>query len=163
MVEATKKSATTVLPLMNPIFPSRALVLTLGLIAFALLARGQVVINEVSSASNERLLQWTAGGVPRLGSGIPWNGNAFPETGWLSGALPAGWGTAVGTNLQTAMQNKTPSLYLRKSFTVTAAQAASTNPVVLAVEYDDGFVAYLNGVEVARSEAVRFVPDCVML
>ena len=104
----------------------------------------------MSSASNERLLQWTAGGVPRLGSGIPWNGKAFPETGWLNGALPAGWGSAVSTNLQTAMLNKTPSLYLRKTFTATAAQAASTNPVVLAVDYDDGVVAYLNGVEVAR-------------
>ena len=136
---------------MNPISTARAFVLTVLLVAFPVLARGQVVINEVSSASSERLLQWTASGVPRLGSGIPWNDNAFPETGWLSGALPAGWGSTVGTNLQTAMQSKTPSLYLRKSFTVTAAQAASTNPVVLAVDFDDGFVAYLNGVEVARA------------
>ncbi len=113
-------------------------------------APGQVVINEVVAASSERLLQWTAGGVPQVGSGVAWNANAFAEPGWLSGALPAGWGSAVGTNLQTAMQNKTPALYLRKSFTVTAAQAASANPLVLQVEYDDGFVAYLNGVEVAR-------------
>ena len=135
---------------MNSVFSSRRFLLTAALAAFAVVARGQVIINEVSSAASERLLQWTPGGVPRLGSGIPWNDNAFPETGWLSGALPAGWGSAVGTNLQTAMLNKTPSLYLRKNFTVSAAQAASTNPVVLQVEYDDGFVAYLNGVEVAR-------------
>ena len=135
---------------MNPITHRRFICFAVVFAVLALGARGQVVVNEVSAASSERLLQWTAGGVPRLGSGIAWNENAFGETGWLSGVLPAGWGSAVNTNLQAAMQNKTPSLYLRKSFTVTPAQAASANPVVLQVEYDDGFVAYINGVEVAR-------------
>ncbi len=120
------------------------------LTGLALSARGQVVINEMASASNERQIQWTAAGIPQLGSGIKWNANPFPETGWLTGALPAGWGSTVGTDLQTAMLNKTPSVYLRKSFTVSAGQATSANPVVLQVEYNDGFVAYLNGVEVAR-------------
>ena len=135
---------------MSSVFCYRLRLLAAALIMRSAIAHGQVIVNEVSSASNERLLQWTASGAPRLGSGIPWNASNFPETGWLSGALPAGWGSAVSTNLQTAMQNKTPSLYLRKSFTVSAAQAASVNPVVLQVDYDDGFVAYLNGVEVAR-------------
>ena len=56
---------------MHPPSAFRAFALTVWLVAFATIARGQVVINEVSSASNERLLQWTAGGAPRLGSGIP--------------------------------------------------------------------------------------------
>lgn len=114
-------------------------------------APAQVAINEVSSASNERMLQWTASGEPRLGCGPHWQGAAFVDTTWTSGSLPAGWGYSVVTNLQSAMQNKTPSLYLRKVFNVTPGQASITLPLVLQVDADDGFVAYINGVEVARS------------
>ena len=113
-------------------------------------ARAQVVINELSYASSDRVLKYAADGTPSLGYEGKWNTPAFSDTAWSSGNLPAGYGSAVNTNLQTAMQYKTPSLYLRKAFTVTAPQAASTNPLVLQVEYDDGFVAYLNGVEIAR-------------
>jgi len=114
-------------------------------------SNAQVVINEISSAASERNLQWSADGTPRVGSGIPWNAANFSDTSWSSGNLPAGWGSTVSTNLQTAMVNKTPSLYLRKSFAVTPTQAASDLPLVLQVEINDGFVAYLNGVEVARA------------
>ena len=135
---------------MNSAIPFRHLVLAATLFAFAVAARAQVIINEVSSASSERTLRWTADGTPYVGSGIPWNAGAFPETNWASGNLPAGYGSTVSTNLQTAMQNKTPSLYLRKTFTVTPAQAALTTPLTLQVDSDDGFVAYINGVEVNR-------------
>ena len=40
-----------------------------------------------------------------------------------------------------------PSLYLRKVFQATADQAASTNALVLSVQSNDGFAAYLNGRE----------------
>ena len=43
------------------------------------------------------------------------------------------------------------SIACRKSFTVTSAQLAAAETVVLALNYDDGFIAYLNGTEVARS------------
>jgi hypothetical protein len=46
------------------------------------------------------------------------------------------------------MTNKTPSVYLRKEFNVTAAQAALNRPN--AGSYNDSLVAYLNGREVAR-------------
>lgn len=114
-------------------------------------ASGQVVINEVSGAASDRNLQWSTSGVPQLGSGIPWQGLSFNAGPWASGNLPAGWGSTVSTNLQTAMQSKTPSLYLRKTFTVTPTQAALTTPLVLQVDADDGFVAYINGIEVARA------------
>ena len=113
-------------------------------------APAQVVINEVSYASSDRVLQYAADGTPSLGYAPRWPAATFIDTPWLSGNLPAGWGSTVNTNTQAAMQNKTPSLYLRKTFTVTGAQATSTQPLVLQVDYDDGFAAYLNGVEVAR-------------
>ena len=113
----------------------------------------QVIINEMASASNERMLKWSAAGVPTLGTGINWNASNFIDTAWSSGNLPAGWGSTVSTNLQTAMLNKTPTVYFRKTFTVNATDAARTTPLVLQVDYDDGFVAYLNGVEIARKNA----------
>ena len=125
----------------------------IALLSAAITSRnfGQVVINEVAVAASDRNLQWNASGAPQLGSGIPWHALNFNATPWAGGNLPAGWGTTVNTNLQSAMQNKTPSLYLRKTFTVTPTQAALATPLVLQVEADDGFVAYINGVEVARA------------
>ena len=112
---------------------------------------GQVVINEFAAASSDRLLRWTSDGSPRLGTGIPWQDSVFSDTGWLTGTLPAGWGTTVATNLQSAMLNKTPSAYFRKTFSVSQAQSEMTAPVTLQVEADDGFIAFINGVEVARA------------
>jgi hypothetical protein len=48
------------------------------------------------------------------------------------------------------MVNKTPVVYLRREFTATSGTAGSTLPLELLIDYDDGFVAYLNGREVAR-------------
>ena len=49
------------------------------------------------------------------------------------------------------MSNQAPSLYLRKEFQVTAEQASSTNQLILPMNCNDGFVAYINGREVARA------------
>ena len=114
-------------------------------------ADAQIVINEVSGAASDRNLQWSADGTPRLGCGIPWNALNFNDAAWSSGNLPAGYGSTVSTDLQTAMLNKTPTLYLRKTFNVTPTQAALTSPLILQVGVDDGFIAYINGVEVARA------------
>lgn len=115
-------------------------------------ASAQVVLNEFSAASSDRALQWSAAGVPRVGAGTAWNETAYDDAAWQTGAGPFGYGVAasVGTNLQAAMSLRTPSVYLRKKFTVTAAQAALTSQLQLLIDYDSGFVAYINGKEIAR-------------
>lgn len=45
------------------------------------------------------------------------------------------------------------SVYVRIPFEVTAEQLSSVKGLILQIQYDDGFVAYLNGNEVARSNA----------
>src|SRR5262245_24446937 len=121
--------------------------------------RADVVINEVVHAASDRVPKWNAAGVPSLGTGLTWYATAFddsPGKGWQTGPGPFGFGTfsggtpTFGTNTQTQMQYLTPTLYLRKSFTVSAADAARTDPLELVVEYNDGFILYLNGVEIAR-------------
>jgi hypothetical protein len=86
--------------------------------------------------------------------GRVWQDPTFRDANWSTGTLPAGWGYAnITTNLQSRMQSKTPSVYLRKTFDVTAEQIAENLPITLDIEMDDGFVAYLNGIEIARANA----------
>lgn len=119
-------------------------------------ARADIVINEVVTNASDRLLRYDAAGVPRIGTGPIWYTSAYNDSIWQNGPGPFGFGTtvpagtAVGTNTQTRMQYLTPTLYLRKQFTVTAGQAALTDALELVVQYNDGFVVYVNGVEVAR-------------
>ena len=129
---------------------------------FLATSRGDVVINEVVHAASERVLKWSAphpAGIPRLGSGPAFYENAYDDSsarGWQTGNAPFGFGTttpaapAFGTNTQTQMLYLTPTLYLRKTITVSAGDAAKPGDLELNVEYNDGFIVYVNGVEIAR-------------
>lgn len=75
-----------------------------------------------------------------------WRLNTFEDASWQSGKSGFGFGdnddeTVVAVNR---------SIFMRKKFTV--GNPASVNQLVLHMDYDDGFVAYLNGVEIARSQ-----------
>ena len=129
-----------------------------SLVLFTLLAaarlEGQVSINEINAAPDERALRWDASGQPRLGSGPAWFDTAFDASAWPVGAAPLGFNAAdagLGTNLKSDLDGKTASLYLRKVFNVSAANAASPENLRLKVDYNDGFIAFLNGREVARA------------
>ncbi len=80
--------------------------------------------------------------------------NATSIASLVSGTPPntlAGLAPYVGTNVQTAMQNVNASAYLRLPFSVN--RISPFNNATLKVRYDDGFVAYIDGVEVARRNA----------
>ena len=59
---------------------------------------------------------------------------------------------SVATSIQSAMQGVNSVAYLRIPFEVT--NAAAINFLTLRMRYDDGFVAYLNGVQVASRNAI---------
>jgi hypothetical protein len=59
--------------------------------------------------------------------------------------------TIMNTNVRSAMQDINSSLYVRIPFVATNPTAFDS--LALRMRYDDGFVAYLNGVEVARANA----------
>jgi len=115
---------------------------------------GQVVINEISAANSDRQLKRTADGYPVPGTTPPWYADAFDDSLWKESKGPFGFGSfsgvTLGLNVSGLIQNKVPSLYLRKAFPVTAGQAASTGRLELVTRFNDGFIAFLNGVEVAR-------------
>ena len=79
------------------------------------------------------------------GPAANWYQPAYSDAAWLQGK--GGFGYADGddqTNTGAAY-----SVYLRKSFSITDT---SKYPLgILMIDYDDAFVAYLNGTEIARS------------
>ena len=81
---------------------------------------------------------------------VAWVATAFDDSSWLSGPTGIGYSTdiAYGTNLPD-MSGGYVTFYARNSFDVVDVGAFSA--LDLGIQYDDGFVAYFNGVEVARS------------
>ncbi|MEM9825989.1 MAG: lamin tail domain-containing protein [Planctomycetota bacterium] len=73
--------------------------------------------------------------------------------GGLSAGLPyiAGNNPWVATDIAVGMRGSNASVYVRREFDVQNAQDVSL--VEIQAAYDDGFVAYINGVEVARRNA----------
>jgi hypothetical protein len=115
-------------------------------------ARAAVVIAELHAAPNERFVRRDTNGQPRLGAGPAWFDAEFNDAAWTAGTAPFGFGLpGIATDLTGPMFGRTPSLYVRKRFNVTAETAARSEALRLKVSYNDGFVAFLNGREVARA------------
>jgi hypothetical protein len=66
----------------------------------------------------------------------------------ISGGGGLGYRNSIRTDLQSEMLSNNASAFIRVPFTVN--NAASFTSLTLQMRYDDGFVAYLNGMEVAR-------------
>lgn len=80
-----------------------------------------------------------------------WNDLGFDDSGWSSGAGSIGYGD--GDDVTTISYNY--SICMRKTF---SADTSLLVQAVLHADYDDGFVAYLNGVEIARSANITGSP-----
>ncbi len=96
-----------------------------------------------------------AGGL-QLGDNNIWFTNYFNDGSWTSCAgSPGGVGYDTGTgfdsyitlDVQTQMFNQNDTCYIRIPFT---AGNSEYKNMILKMRYDDGFIAYLNGAEVAR-------------
>ena len=74
-----------------------------------------------------------------------WRLNAFDDASWLSGMSGFGFGDNDDATIVTVPK----SIFIRKKFTID--NAAAIQQMVFHMDYDDGFVAYLNGVEIARA------------
>lgn len=85
-----------------------------------------------------------------------WNALSFNATGWLSGPTPIGYETSSGYEDYVAtdlsdMRDNYLSVYVRRAFVVD--DPAQLSGLTLTVDFDDGYIAYLNGVQVAGSGA----------
>ena len=82
---------------------------------------------------------------------------AFDDSAWPYGSGGVGferrrsqiYGDLIGLNVESQMFVKNPTCYVRIPFTFNGA-LGDLSLMTLRVRYDDGFVAYLNGTEIAR-------------
>lgn len=89
-----------------------------------------------------------------------WKLPGYSDIAWKQGAAPFRFGDGVlGTEL-TDMAGNYTSLYLRSSFT--CANASLIEKVSFIIDYDDGFVLWVNGTEVLRKNApTTLIPSSV--
>ncbi len=93
----------------------------------------------------------------RLGSaGIPsdWNTADFDDSSWQVGSNALGYGD--GDDL-TVLPSGTQSVYVRNTFQI--ANPELVTDLILDIDYDDAYVAYINGTEVARANIVGTPPS----
>ena len=79
-----------------------------------------------------------------------WRTLPFDDSGWLQGAGGIGYGdNDDATTLDVSGGVQMMSVFMRKKFTI--VDKTKIDAGVISVDYDDGFVAYLNGTEIARA------------
>ena len=83
--------------------------------------------------------------LPTVQPQATWNTINFSDTSWLS----AQGGMGYGDGDDNTIIANTNSLYLRKEFNVVSVNQIES--IVFNMDFDDAFVSYLNGVEIARA------------
>jgi len=86
------------------------------------------------------------------GIGITWTAEAFTPSGWSAGSYGVGYETSPpgATSLvPTTVASTSASVYTRATFSI--ADVSMVNNLFLGADYDDGYIAWINGVEVFRS------------
>ncbi|MGE5297404.1 MAG: lamin tail domain-containing protein, partial [Solirubrobacterales bacterium] len=105
------------------------------------------------SAASFRLVGDVAGGGLEAGAGNVWYTNSFNDSSWTLGTGGVGFETSAGyepyfkIDVESQMYNVNGSCYIRIPFTASNVEYSN---LLLKARFDDGFVAYLNGAEVAR-------------
>jgi len=74
-----------------------------------------------------------------------WISSEFDDSGWQSG--PAGFG--YGDQDDSSQLDNVNSVFIRKTFSV--EDVTKIRRLILHMDYDDGFIAFLNGIEIARA------------
>ncbi len=82
-----------------------------------------------------------------------WKNTVFDDSGWSTGNAPFWYGDGTGGTELTDMQGTYSTLYMRTAFN--AGDANNINNLTLYVDFDDGFVIWINGEEALR----QFAPD----
>jgi hypothetical protein len=84
--------------------------------------------------------------VPNVNTSATWNQASFDASAWSVNNGGFGFGD---NDDGTIIPNGSVSVYMRKSFNITDINALTK--IIFHMDYDDGFIAYINGVEIARN------------
>ena len=132
------------LPTLSRIAAKLAFALTLtSLVATA--SAAETVLVQAGKA-----MTWRANGSDP-GLGTTWTAEGFAASGWSAGSYGVGYetGTGAAALLATTVPSTSNSVYTRTTFSIADVSAVSN--LFLGADYDDGYVAWINGVEVFRS------------
>lgn len=75
-----------------------------------------------------------------------WQTPDFDDSQWTEGATPIGYGES---DIASSVESGSRVVYMRKTFTISSLE--NVVQLMLNVDCDDGFIAYINGKEIARS------------
>jgi hypothetical protein len=121
---------------------NRTIILSFLFLLFGIFSRAQTNHYETVVRDTQ---QWQYI-VPNVNTSATWNQPSFDASTWL--VSPGGFG--FGDNDDgTIIPNGSVSVYMRKSFNITDINALTK--IIFHMDYDDGFIAYINGVEIARN------------
>jgi hypothetical protein len=115
---------------------------------------GVLLTDLVSEGDAVRVLIPTLSNPP---AGLGWTLSGFIDGAWIPGATGVGYDRVttydahINLNLDATMDGENTSAYLRIEFEV--EDASIYDVLNLKMKYDDGFIAYLNGVEIASDNA----------
>ncbi|MEC9054638.1 MAG: hypothetical protein VX633_05000, partial [Verrucomicrobiota bacterium] len=144
-------------------FPASSLLSLLAL-APPLFAAETVLVADNPAAAASALVP-TAGTGGNTLSVADWTNVAAPPNAanWSAGTTGIGYeaspgsGTSysalLGLDLLAQMRDLTSSAYVRVPFTIDQPALSSARGLFLEMKYDDGFIAYLNGVQVTSANA----------
>ena len=85
-----------------------------------------------------------------------WADANFDDSSWQKGPTGIGYADGDDATFLGDMQNNYISVYARKDFNVPDPNAVYR--LLFSMDYDDGFVAYLNGTEIARANVTSSPP-----
>lgn len=86
-----------------------------------------------------------------------WQGSVFNDLSWTAGTGGVGYERSTGyesyfnIDVGSAMYGQNGTCYIRVPFNVSANDLPALTGLKLRVRYDDGFIAHLNGQEIART------------
>jgi hypothetical protein len=104
---------------------------------------------------NSPMRYWANRTDPGPGIGSNWIAESFDDSTWPVGPYGVGYEEALpGATalLKTTTATQTYSIYTRAHFTID--DKSIVGKLTLGADYDDGYVAWINGVEVARSSTM---------
>lgn len=111
------------------------------------------------AAAKRVLVPLPANGGDKLGTSWQGGHEPFNDNGWIAGTGGVGYDqqtdyqSHIQVNLASSMQSVNGSAFVRIPFDYDGAGAEPLNFLTLRAQYDDGFVAYLNGVRLAAANA----------
>lgn len=80
-----------------------------------------------------------------------WKVTDFDDSGWSNGLAPFWYGDGAGGTVLTDMKGNYSTLYLRSEFS--AGNIQQLKELIFYIDYDDGFVIWVNGGEILRQNA----------